>query len=86
MNLPQVSNSKVREPIAQDVYQEEPQEQVSYNDKVEFSNSLKQLQPEQIGLIVHMIQNTCPNAFVEIDREKYQIIIDNIEPEAFSKC
>ncbi|CAD8171690.1 unnamed protein product [Paramecium octaurelia] len=84
VNLPQVV-PKTKE-ITSDVYQEEPQEQVTYNDKVEFSNNLKQLAPEQIGLIVHMIQNTSPNAFVEIEREKYQIIVDNIEYEAFTKC
>ncbi|CAD8082616.1 unnamed protein product [Paramecium sonneborni] len=84
VNLPQVVPKTKETPS--DVYQEEPQEQVTYNDKVEFSNNLKQLAPEQIGLIVHMIQNTSPNAFIEIEREKYQIIVDNIEFEAFTKC
>ncbi|CAD8092949.1 unnamed protein product [Paramecium sonneborni] len=84
VNLPQVVPKTKENPS--EVYQEEPQEQVTYNDKVEFSNNLKQLAPEQIGLIVHMIQNTSPNAFIEIEREKYQIIVDNIEYEAFTKC
>jgi hypothetical protein len=38
-----------------EIYQEEQIETIHYNDKVDFSNNLKQLQPEQVGLIVHMI-------------------------------
>lgn len=68
------------------VYQDDQQEQITYNDKVEFANNLKQLQPEQIGLIVHMIQNSCPSAFIEVDKEKYQIVVDNVDGEVFVKC
>ncbi|CAD8094714.1 unnamed protein product [Paramecium sonneborni] len=84
VNLPQFVPKQ--KDLGADVFQEEPQDLVSYNDKVEFSNNLKQLAPEQIGLIVHMIQNTSPNSFVEIEGEKYQIIVDYIEYEAFIKC
>jgi hypothetical protein len=33
-----------------------------------------------------MLQNGCSNAFVEVDKERYQIIVDNIDPEIFIKC
>lgn len=33
-----------------------------------------------------MLQNGCPNAFVEVDKERYQIIVDNIELDIFNKC
>jgi hypothetical protein len=30
-----------------------------------------------------MIQNSSPTAFIEVDKEKYQIVVDNIEVDAF---
>lgn len=70
----------------QDVFTEEAAESISYNDKVEFANNLKQLQPEQVGAIVHMIQNSSGSALTEVDKERYQIVVDNIDTEVFNKC
>jgi hypothetical protein len=33
-----------------------------------------------------MIQNSSASAFTEVDKERYQIIVDNIDPDVFYKC
>lgn len=58
-------------PRQPDIYTEEAAETISYNDKADFANNLKQLQPEQIGLVVHMIQNSSPSAFIEVGDGRY---------------
>jgi hypothetical protein len=33
-----------------------------------------------------MIQNSSGGAFTEVDKERYQIIVDNIDSDIFYKC
>ncbi|CAD8090052.1 unnamed protein product [Paramecium sonneborni] len=84
VNLPQ-SQIKVKK-ITEEVVQEETQQTISHNEKVEFSNNLKQLNPDQIGALVQIIQTNSPSAFVVVSKERFQIIIDNIDFDTFVKC
>ena len=39
---------------------------VPYKDKVNLSQKVKQLSQEQLGIIVKIIQDECPEAFKEV--------------------
>ncbi|CAD8103581.1 unnamed protein product [Paramecium sonneborni] len=84
VNLPQ-SSIKIKK-VTEEVAQEETQLTISHNEKVEFSNNLKQLNPDQIGALVQIIQTNSPNAFVVVNKERFQIIVDNIDFNTFIKC
>lgn len=44
---------------------------------------MKFLTQDQLAIIITLIQTNCPAAFKEIDKDKGQIIVDNIEPATF---
>ena len=57
--------------------------ELSYNDKLKFSNSLRNLSEEQLGQVVKLVSETCPESFKEVDSEKYQILVDNLSYDTF---
>ncbi|KAL4479198.1 hypothetical protein ABPG72_011410 [Tetrahymena utriculariae] len=68
------------------IYQEEEaSEAITTQDKILFSQKIKMLPTEQLGMIVLMIQNSASQAFKDIDKEKCQILVDQIDPETFKK-
>ncbi|CAK95016.1 unnamed protein product (macronuclear) [Paramecium tetraurelia] len=85
INLPQ-SSIKVKKITEDTGVQEDTQQTISHNEKVEFSNNLKQLNPDQIGGIVQIIQTNSPSAFIVVNKERFQIVIDNIDFDTFVKC
>lgn len=69
-----------------EIYEEEEQnDTVTAQDKVIFSQRIKQLPTEQLGMIVLMIQNSASQAFKNLDTEKCQILVDQIDPDTFKK-
>lgn len=60
-------------------------EEVTYQEKVRFSQRIKTLTQEDLGKIVQMIQAQCPDAFKELEGGKAQILVDNMDLEAFQK-
>lgn len=44
----------------------EDQEEVPYKDKVNLSQKVKLLSHEQLGQVVKIIQDECPDAFKEV--------------------
>ncbi|CAD8168286.1 unnamed protein product [Paramecium octaurelia] len=84
VNVPQ-SSIKIRK-ITDEAVQEDTHLTISHSEKVEFSNILKQLNPDQIGALVQIIQTGSPSAFVVVSKERFQIIIDNIDFDTFTKC
>ncbi|KRX04473.1 Bromodomain [Pseudocohnilembus persalinus] len=68
-----------------DIYEEEEQQQegLSFDEKMEFSEKMKHLTQEQLGMIVTIIQQNAPEAFKNIDKDKCQILVDTINVQTF---
>eukprot|EP00825_Cyclidium_porcatum_P047959 TRINITY_DN7905_c0_g1_i2.p1 TRINITY_DN7905_c0_g1~~TRINITY_DN7905_c0_g1_i2.p1 ORF type:complete len:254 (+),score=72.23 TRINITY_DN7905_c0_g1_i2:93-854(+) len=68
---------------------EEPEEKepqgLSFTDKNKFSSKMKQLTEEQLGEIVAMIQSNCPQAYKDIEKDKCQILVDNLNMDIVKK-
>jgi len=64
---------------------DEDDEAISYQDKIKLTQKVKGLSQEQLGNIVKIIQDECPNAWKEIEKEKYQIQVDAIKKDTFGK-
>eukprot|EP01016_Furgasonia_blochmanni_P018387 TRINITY_DN2089_c0_g1_i2.p1 TRINITY_DN2089_c0_g1~~TRINITY_DN2089_c0_g1_i2.p1 ORF type:complete len:260 (+),score=43.15 TRINITY_DN2089_c0_g1_i2:80-859(+) len=58
---------------------------VSYQDKVKLSQKAKKLTQEQLGQVVKIIQEECSNAFKEVEKDRYQILVDNLNKDTFNK-
>lgn len=42
------------------------EEEIKYNDKIKFTDRLKTLKPEELGVLVTKITEICPQAFKEV--------------------
>jgi hypothetical protein len=56
---------------------------VTYQDRVRFAEKLRKMTPDQLGEVTSMLQRVCPPAFQEVDDEKAQILVDNIDIVSF---
>ena len=52
---------------------------------MKFSEKLKHLAADELGQIVQMIINECPKGFKEVDGDKAQIMVDNLDINIFRK-
>jgi hypothetical protein len=52
---------------------------------MKFSQNVRYLSQEQLGMVVHMIQNNCPAAYKEFEKDKCQIVVDNLDKDTFNK-
>ena len=59
---------------------EEPE--VTYQDRMRFSERLKQLSPAELGVVVSMIQEES-EALRFVDKDRAHIVVDNISNELF---
>lgn len=66
---------------------EEPVEtdEVTYQEKLRFSQRIKNLSQEELGSVVDMIRSLCPDAFRELEKDRAQIIVDNLDSDSFQK-
>ena len=60
-------------------------EEVTYQEKIRFTQRMKLLTQEDLAKIVQMIQGSCQDAFKETGEGKAQILVDNIDVESFQK-
>jgi len=64
---------------------DEDDEAISYQEKIKLTQKVKGLSQEQLGNIVKIIQEESPTAWKEVEKDKYQILVDNIKKETFGK-
>ena len=67
------------------LYEEDEIEEISYSEKLKFSEKLKHLAPDELGQIVQIILNDCPKGFKEVDGDRAQIMVDNLDINTFRK-
>jgi hypothetical protein len=60
-------------------------EEVTYQEKLRFSQRIKNLSQEELGSVVDMIRSFCPDAFRELEKDRAQIIVDNLDSDSFQK-
>ncbi len=51
---------------------------INYKEKVEFSNLIRNLDSEQLGSIVKVLQEKSPRAIKANDQINWEILVDNI--------
>lgn len=79
-------SKKAKEKVQQSLQifnEENDEEKVSYNEKINFSDKLKNLSESNLGLVVDKILHSCPSAFSQIDSERVQILLENIDVISF---
>mmetsp|Transcript_49382 Transcript_49382/g.56883 ORF Transcript_49382/g.56883 Transcript_49382/m.56883 type:complete len:232 (+) Transcript_49382:31-726(+) len=95
-NLPNQPTGKSRKGQAQDngASDDRMDESGNENDddepidppsKIRLAQRVKNLSQEQLGNIVTMIQEECPSAWKEVEKDKFQIVVDNIRKDIFRK-
>ena len=67
---------------AEQVY-EEP-EGLTFTQKNQFSQKMRHITQEQLGIVVQIIQSSCPTAFRDVDKDKCQILVDQLTVETFN--
>lgn len=60
-------------------------DEVTYQEKLRFSQRIKNLSQEDLGRVVEMIRNLCPDAFRELEKDRAQVIVDNLDPDSFQR-
>eukprot|EP01017_Pseudomicrothorax_dubius_P013077 TRINITY_DN1563_c0_g1_i2.p1 TRINITY_DN1563_c0_g1~~TRINITY_DN1563_c0_g1_i2.p1 ORF type:complete len:234 (-),score=46.53 TRINITY_DN1563_c0_g1_i2:112-813(-) len=89
INFPKPSklkeSSKAEAAQFEDIGGDDIGETIPYAEKIRLSNMVKSLTQEQLGQVVKIIQEEAPSAFKEIDRERYQIHLDNLDRDTFQK-
>lgn len=68
-----------------DEFDDEDFDEVPYNDKLNLSQSIKLLTQEQLGEIVKLISEEATKAYKEVERDKVQVVVDEIPLETFNK-
>mmetsp|Transcript_13452 Transcript_13452/g.15418 ORF Transcript_13452/g.15418 Transcript_13452/m.15418 type:complete len:233 (-) Transcript_13452:65-763(-) len=58
---------------------------VNQQSKLRLTQRVKNLSQEQLGNIVKIIQEESPSAWKEIEKDKFQIVVDNIKKDTFKK-
>lgn len=57
---------------------------VAHNEKVRVSQKIQNLSQESLGELVRMIEENCPQAFKETDKDLCHIFVDNIPKSIFT--
>ena len=61
------------------------EEEIKYQEKIRFTDRLKVLKPEELGQLVQKIVEICPLAFREVEGQKAQILVDNMDVFSFKQ-
>ncbi len=59
------------------------EEEISYEQKLEFSNLIKKLKEDEIAQIVKILKNQCPRAYKVLEGDQSEILVDNITQEVY---
>lgn len=46
---------------------------------------VQEMSPTQLSRVVEIIQQGCPNAFKQLDKERHQILVDVLDKKTFSE-
>ena len=58
---------------------------MTYQEKLKLSTDVRELTQVQLGEVVKIIKNNCPNAFKEVDRDNCQIVVDNLNKTTYDE-
>jgi len=57
---------------------------MSYGEKVNFTNQIKELSSNQLGELVRILREKCPQCLKDSDsKEDLQIVVDNISKPVY---
>ena len=64
---------------------DEEEGEISFDDRIKFTDYVRKLTIEQMTHLVKMIQEECPNVLEDLDSDKLQIKINEIGKDSFDK-
>lgn len=70
---------KLEEQEKQNYYAEE----IEHDEKIEFTNKIRGLEPNQLGEIVNILKDKCPRAFNQGQESECEILVDNISKACY---
>lgn len=70
---------KLEEQKKQNYYEEE----IEHNEKIEFTNRIRELEPGQLGQVVDILKDKCPRAFNCGQESDCEILVDNISKNCY---
>lgn len=59
---------------------------VPYEEKLEFSAMLRELEPPHLAQIVALVYKDCPNAIKNVSESGLELKVDYLDKSTFSKC
>lgn len=64
---------------------EDEDTQITFDDRIRFTDNVRKLTIEQMTTLIRMIQEECPNVLDDLDSDKLQIKVDDIDKPSFDK-
>ena len=61
------------------------QNQLDYNQKLELTKNVKELNSDKLGKVVEIIKTKCSLAYRDLDGENCQIIVDNLDRNTYEE-
>jgi triacylglycerol esterase/lipase EstA (alpha/beta hydrolase family) len=79
------SKKRTREDDRSDEEDDEEEAEVSFDERIKFTDYVRKLTIEQMTSLVRMMQDECPNVIDDLDSDKLQIKVDDIDKASFEK-
>jgi hypothetical protein len=64
---------------------DEDDAEVSFDERIKFTDNVRKLKIEEMTILVRLIQEKCPNVWDDLDSDKLQIKVDDINKELFDE-
>lgn len=83
---PAKKKSKEDELVKSDEEEDDEEEaEIPFDERIKFADNVRKLTIEQMTSLVKMMQSECPNVLDDLDSDKLQIKVDDIDRTSFDK-
>ena len=79
------SKKRTREDDRSDEDEDDEEAEVSFDERIKFTDYVRKLTIEQMTSLVRMMQDECPSVIDDLDSDKLQIKVDDIDKASFEK-
>jgi hypothetical protein len=79
------SKKRTREDDRSDEEEDDEEAEVSFDERIKFTDYVRKLTIEQMTSLVRMMQDECPSVIDDLDSDKLQIKVDDIDKASFEK-
>mmetsp|Transcript_39754 Transcript_39754/g.45633 ORF Transcript_39754/g.45633 Transcript_39754/m.45633 type:complete len:115 (+) Transcript_39754:301-645(+) len=69
----------------EDEEEDDEETEIPFDERIKFTDNVRKLTIEQMTALVRMIQEECPSVLEDLDSDKLQIKVDDIDRASFEK-